>query len=197
MQWSAQNLICIQKSLLRKTNRLAKRSNQHTKKSILSKSIISFIKFNKFEDLTEKDLTYLNFLSTFLHQPKKFISPVFVNTNSWGGLMEAIGCRNSSDKDKIVGKYIKNPPEVHAKSHYFKSMSNTMFEANCWFEQENYDSDYISQFYFSMFLPNFTSDCSLASQSSDYDTSSGLFAFSDYKFGINSARVCKDDMASE
>ena len=150
--------------------------------------------------------------------------------------MWAIGWRKSSDKDQIVGKYIK---AFHVKfmqefdalfkksarigniiGHYFKSMANTPFEANqelmkkhnvpsfasLDFEQDKSDSDCsphlvfttngffnpphiddkdVSQFAFAMFLPTFTSDGTLASQSSGYKISSGPFVFPDYKFGID------------
>ncbi|KNZ44348.1 hypothetical protein VP01_9251g1, partial [Puccinia sorghi] len=49
----------------------------------------------------------LNFLSTFLHNSKRFISPVSSCSQVWGGLMWAIGWRRSYDKDQIFGRYIK------------------------------------------------------------------------------------------
>lgn len=109
-------------------------------------SVIAYIKFTKYEDLSAKDKTDLNFLSTFLHRSKEFISPVAVTTRSWGGLMWAIGWRKSSDKDQIIGKYIKQfdidkmiefdklftesdrVGDIIAK--HFKSLANTPFKDN-------------------------------------------------------------------
>ncbi|PLW21526.1 hypothetical protein PCASD_22216 [Puccinia coronata f. sp. avenae] len=109
-------------------------------------SVIAYIEFMKFKDLSEKDKDDLNFLSTFLHRSKKFISPVARNTRSWGGLMYAIGWRKSSDKNQIVGKYIKKfrPEEaiffheIFTQSdwlgdiiaHHFNSLANTAFQEN-------------------------------------------------------------------
>jgi hypothetical protein len=70
-------------------------------------SVIAYIEFVKFKDLSKKDEDDLNFLSTFLHKSKKFISPVALNTCSWGCLMYAIGWRKSPDENQIVGNYIK------------------------------------------------------------------------------------------
>ncbi|KAA1098111.1 hypothetical protein PGT21_028630 [Puccinia graminis f. sp. tritici] len=70
-------------------------------------SIIAFIDFIKFEDMSEQDKADLNLFTTFLHRSKKFISPVAVDSRSWGGLMWVIGWRKSSDGDQIVGRYIK------------------------------------------------------------------------------------------
>ncbi|EFP90337.2 uncharacterized protein PGTG_16363 [Puccinia graminis f. sp. tritici CRL 75-36-700-3] len=66
-------------------------------------SIIAFIDFVKFEDMSDQDKADLNYLSTFLQRSKKFISPVAVDSQSWGGLMWVIGWRKSSDGGQIVG----------------------------------------------------------------------------------------------
>ncbi|KAA1110428.1 hypothetical protein PGT21_021360 [Puccinia graminis f. sp. tritici] len=65
-------------------------------------SVIAFIDFIKFEDMSEQDKADLNLFTTFLHRSKKFISPVAVNSRSWGGLMWVIGWRKSSDGDQII-----------------------------------------------------------------------------------------------
>ncbi|KNZ45291.1 hypothetical protein VP01_828g1, partial [Puccinia sorghi] len=49
----------------------------------------------------------LQFLSTFLHRSKEFLSPVRSASRSWGGLMWALGWRKSRDKKQIAGRYIK------------------------------------------------------------------------------------------
>ncbi|PLW54507.1 hypothetical protein PCANC_05642 [Puccinia coronata f. sp. avenae] len=88
------------------------------------KSIIAIIEFTRFEDLTDAQKDDLNFISTFLHQSKRFINPVSSASRAWGGLMYAIGWRKSCDKDQIVGKYIKqfNTNEMVAfDKHYSKS----------------------------------------------------------------------------
>jgi hypothetical protein len=109
-------------------------------------SVIAFIDFIKFEDMSEQDKTDLNYLTTFLHRSKKFISPVAVDSRSWGGFMWVIGWRKSSCGGQIVGKYIKkfkveDMDEFHkhfTQSHkiadivgrHFKDMANTPFEEN-------------------------------------------------------------------
>jgi hypothetical protein len=109
-------------------------------------SIIAFIEFIKYEDLTEKNLADLNFLARFLKKSKKFISPVATATRTWRGLMWVIGWRKSSNEDQIIGKYIKqleeeDKAEFHDHycesdrvgdiiGHHFKTMANTPFQAN-------------------------------------------------------------------
>ncbi|PLW20002.1 hypothetical protein PCANC_10208, partial [Puccinia coronata f. sp. avenae] len=66
------------------------------------KSIIAIIEFTRFEDLTDAQKDDLNFISTFLHQSKRFINPVSSASRAWGGLMYAIGWRKSCDKDQIM-----------------------------------------------------------------------------------------------
>ncbi|PLW13577.1 hypothetical protein PCANC_19214 [Puccinia coronata f. sp. avenae] len=196
-------------------------------------SVIAFIEFTKYEDLSAKDKADLNFLSTFLRQSKEFISPVAVTTRSWGGLMWAIGWRKSSDKDQIICKYIKqfdikkmiefdmlfteSDRVGDIIAEHFKSLANTPFKdnqemmekynipsfASLNFEQDKSENDCsphlvfttngfynaphvdekdVSQFAFSMFLPTFTSDGTLASNASGYDLTEGPFVFPDHNF---------------
>ncbi|KNZ56723.1 hypothetical protein VP01_2335g3 [Puccinia sorghi] len=53
-------------------------------------SIIAIIEFTPFNKLTASEKDDLNFLSTFLHNSKRFISPVSSCSRVWGGLMWAI-----------------------------------------------------------------------------------------------------------
>jgi len=67
------------------------------------KSIIAIIEFTPFDQLTPSEKDDLNFVSTFLHQTKPFISPVRSSSRVWGGLMWALGWRKSYDQKQICG----------------------------------------------------------------------------------------------
>ena len=87
-------------------------------------SIIAIIEFTPFDKLSASEKDDLNFLSTFLHNSKKFISPVDSSSRVWGGLMWAIGWRKSYDTKQIFGRYIKQFSREEAEafhSHYLKS----------------------------------------------------------------------------
>ena len=86
--------------------------------------IIAIIEFTPFEKLTPAEKDDLNFLSTFLHDSKQFISVVDSCSRVWGGLMWAIGWRKSYDRNQMFGRYIKQFTKDKAKafhSHYLKS----------------------------------------------------------------------------
>ncbi|KNZ52742.1 hypothetical protein VP01_1263g1, partial [Puccinia sorghi] len=73
-------------------------------------SIIALIEFTEFKNLSDSEIENLQFLSTFLHRPKEFLGPVSPASQSWGGLMWALGWRKSRDKNQIAGRYIKKFP---------------------------------------------------------------------------------------
>jgi len=88
------------------------------------KSIIAIVEFTPFSQLTPSEKDDLNFVSTFLHQTKPFISPVRSSSRVWGGLMWALGWRKSYTEDQICGRYIKkiDLSQISAfNSHYQKS----------------------------------------------------------------------------
>ncbi|KAI7949936.1 hypothetical protein MJO28_008757 [Puccinia striiformis f. sp. tritici] len=60
-------------------------------------------------------------MSSFLNKSKSYISPLLSKSRSWGELMWAIGWRKLSDKDQIVGKYIKKftPEQVQGFDEHF------------------------------------------------------------------------------
>jgi len=87
-------------------------------------SIIAIIEFTPFHKLMSMEKDDLNFVSTFLHDSKRFISPVASSSRVWGGLMWAIGWRKSYDENQMFGRYIKQfgPEDWTAfDSHYRKS----------------------------------------------------------------------------
>ena len=87
-------------------------------------SIIAIIEFTPFNQLSDADKDDLNFVSTFLHQSKSFISPVRSPSRIWGGLMWAIGWRKSYNTKQIFGRYIKKFTKEEALSfhlHYKNS----------------------------------------------------------------------------
>ncbi|KNF01992.1 hypothetical protein PSTG_04816 [Puccinia striiformis f. sp. tritici PST-78] len=85
-------------------------------------SLIAIMEFTPWSELTNQDKRNLNFLSTFLHNSKKFINPVSSSKRTWGGRMWAIGWRKSQDFMQIVGRYIKNftPAKMDAYHDHFK-----------------------------------------------------------------------------
>ena len=110
------------------------------------KSIIAIIEFTPFSQLTPSEKDDLNFVSTFLHQTKPFISPVRSSSRVWGGLMWALGWRKSYDGNHMAGHYIKKidlSQIFNFKSHYqqsprlchiigtlFKNLAKLPFQSN-------------------------------------------------------------------
>ncbi|KNZ61282.1 hypothetical protein VP01_1427g5 [Puccinia sorghi] len=70
-------------------------------------SIIAIIKFTPFNKFTPSEKDDLNFISTFLHHSKWFISKVSSCPQVLGGFMWAIGGCKSYGKDQMFGWYIK------------------------------------------------------------------------------------------
>lgn len=107
-----------------KTFRLIKTGLNVIRDPMDKNSVIAIIEFTRFEDLTDTEKDDLNFVSTFLHQSKNWISAVRSSSRIWGGLMWAIGWRKSSDTNQIAGRYIKAFNESHMFAydfHYKKS----------------------------------------------------------------------------
>jgi len=110
------------------------------------KSIIAIIEFTPFSQLTPSEKDDLNFVSTFLHQTKPFISPVRSSSRVWGGLMWALGWRKSYDEHQMAGRYIKKidlSQIFNFNSHYqqsprlghiigtlFKNLAKLPFQSN-------------------------------------------------------------------
>ena len=57
-------------------------------------------------DLNQEEKDDINFLSTFLHNCKKFILPIQSKGRSCGGMMWGIGWRKCCRKLEVMGRYI-------------------------------------------------------------------------------------------
>ncbi|PLW06108.1 hypothetical protein PCANC_26095 [Puccinia coronata f. sp. avenae] len=103
-------------------------SFHHSTVIILDKSnnndIIAIIEFTPLEELSLKEREDINFVTTFLHQSKKYVNPVGP-ARAWGGKMWAIGWRKSMKALKLLGLYLKLPAIRRSPREYCKLVLQT------------------------------------------------------------------------
>ncbi|KAH9444080.1 hypothetical protein Pst134EB_026465 [Puccinia striiformis f. sp. tritici] len=66
-------------------------------------AVIQFLPINKLSDEEKVDI---NFVTTFLHQSKKFVN-VVAPSRTWGGRMWAVGWQKCMKACELFGRYIK------------------------------------------------------------------------------------------
>ncbi|POV95602.1 hypothetical protein PSTT_16162 [Puccinia striiformis] len=108
--------------------------------------IIAVIEFIPIDQLSDAEKKEIKFVTTFLHQSKKFVNPVG-RSRGWGGKMWAVGWRKCMKALEIIGRYIKyfavraSPKEYcqHVSKaskvskilgKMFKNMADIPFETN-------------------------------------------------------------------
>ncbi|KAI7934564.1 hypothetical protein MJO28_016881 [Puccinia striiformis f. sp. tritici] len=108
--------------------------------------IIAVIEFIPIDQLSDAEKKEIEFVTTFLHQSKKFVNPVG-RSRGWGGKMWAVGWRKCMKALEIIGRYIKyfavraSPKEYcqHVSKaskvskilgKMFKNMADIPFETN-------------------------------------------------------------------
>ncbi|KNF03600.1 hypothetical protein PSTG_03123 [Puccinia striiformis f. sp. tritici PST-78] len=87
-------------------------------------AVIQFLPINKLSDEEKVDI---NFVTTFLHQSKKFVN-VVAPSRTWGGRMWAVGWRKCMKACELFGRYIKLAAARSSPREYI--MGNIPFQAN-------------------------------------------------------------------
>ncbi|KAA1115524.1 hypothetical protein PGT21_036968 [Puccinia graminis f. sp. tritici] len=103
---------------------------------------IAIIEFTPLEELSAKQTSDLNIVTSFLHKCKSFFNSISFKPHCWGGKMWAFGWQKFMDTFKLAGLYLNNAkPKYDAHMHssprpskilgkMFKDLANVVFEEN-------------------------------------------------------------------
>ncbi|KAA1089984.1 hypothetical protein PGTUg99_032481 [Puccinia graminis f. sp. tritici] len=80
--------------------------------------VVSVIQFTPINELSAIEREEINFVTTFLHQSKKFVNPTGPS-RTWGGRMWGIGWRKCMKALELFGRYIKLRVACQSRTEYF------------------------------------------------------------------------------
>ncbi|EFP77747.2 uncharacterized protein PGTG_03703 [Puccinia graminis f. sp. tritici CRL 75-36-700-3] len=174
--------------------------------------VVAVIQFTPINELSAIEREEINFVTTFLHQSKKFVNPTGPS-HTWGGRMWGIGWRKCMKALKLFGRYIKLRVARQSHTEYFALSNQDLMETNgipsfasaefndslskldCaphitftsngFFNAPHFDKGDTSEYAFALFVPTNSSDGTLADPSSGYNVSGGRFVFPNYRFYID------------
>ncbi|KAA1126545.1 hypothetical protein PGTUg99_026893 [Puccinia graminis f. sp. tritici] len=80
--------------------------------------VVAVIQFTPINELSAIEREEINFVTTFLHQSKKFVNPTGPS-RTWGGRMWGIGWRKCMKALELFGRYIKLRVARQSRTEYF------------------------------------------------------------------------------